>query len=411
MADSSELSSRPILPYGRQTIDDDDLSAVMDVLKSDYLTTGPQVSAFEHKFAHRVQAPHAIACANGTAALHAVMIGMDLSPGDCVIVPSITFLATANAARFTGADVCFADVDPTTALMTPETLERSIDSALRKGWTPRLALIVHMTGRPADMPALKAVADKHDIRLVEDACHALGGTQINPDKTQTPVGACKYSVASCFSFHPVKNIACGEGGMITTSDAAFAKRMRQVINHGMVREAEDMLAPDFSLDEFGQRLPWAYEMQSLGYNYRLSDIHAALGASQLTKLDTFLEARNRIAVRYDAELADLSPIIRTPAPSIHGASGHHVYTIHMDFGEKVPPREEVMKQLHALRIGSQVHYMPVNQQPYYTNIYGSPEGMEGARKWYSSCLSLPFYPTLSDDDIDYVIQALRSIAT
>jgi UDP-4-amino-4,6-dideoxy-N-acetyl-beta-L-altrosamine transaminase len=368
------------LPYGRQTIDDDDIAAVVEALRSDYLTTGPRVEAFETEFAAKVGAAHAVVCSNGTAALHMAMIALEVGPGDVCIVPSITFLATANCGRFQGAEVVFADVDPLTGLMTPATLETALAEA---GGAARVVLPVHLAGRQCDMPAIRAVSEEAGCAVVEDACHALGSVA-----DFGRAGGGQYSAMTCFSFHPVKTIATGEGGMVTTNDAAIAQRLRLARSHGMVRE--------------GLAEPWAYEQRMLGYNYRLPDLNCALGLSQLEKLDRFVARRRALAARYDELLGPLNLVTVIPS---QGRPAFHLYVALIDFEAAGVSRAELMRRLAEQGIGTQVHYIPVHTQPYYRERYGLPK-LPGAQAWYARCLSLPLFPGMADDDPDRVVAAL-----
>lgn len=379
------------LPYGRQTIDDQDILAVAAILRSDYLTTGPAAEAFERAVADFVGANHAIACSNGTAALHLAMMALGVSPGDAVIVPTITFLATANAARYCGADVIFADVDPDTALMTPATLR---DAIARAGARKIKAILpVHLGGSACAMEEIAAIAREIGAAIVEDACHALATSS-----EAGRVGNCRHSDMTVFSFHPVKTIATGEGGMVTTRDPALAQKLRRLRNHGVVREADEFVDPSLSSDTDGLAAPWAYEMQSLGYNYRLSDIHAALGLSQMRKLPAFANRRRALSLLYaDALPAHIGHVRMNP-----GACPH-LFIALMDFS--ATPRGEVIRRLRQAGIGAQVHYMPVHRQPYYKALYGETH-LPGAEDYYSRCLSLPLFPGMTDDDALRVVEAL-----
>jgi UDP-4-amino-4,6-dideoxy-N-acetyl-beta-L-altrosamine transaminase len=389
-------ASLNFLPYGRHSIGDDDVAAVAAVLRGDFLTTGPWVDEFERKFAIATGAVHAVACNSGTAALHLAVHAQDIGPGDAAIVPTITFLATANVVRMCGADVFFADVDPDTALMTPQTLLGAIQRAQESKLRVKLALPVHICGQICDMPALHQVAKAFDIALVEDACHSLGVPN---------VGATTHSKAACFSTHPVKAIATGEGGMVTTSDAGAASRMRRLRSHGMVREPADFQRHDMAFDG-GEPNPWYYEMAEIGWNYRLPDVLCALGISQLGKLDSFWRRRVAIAQLYNRLLGSLAPVIR-PVP--HGPlHGWHLYAVLIDFKVLGSTRKQVMKWLRARNIGTQVHYIPVHRQPYYRQRYGVLE-LPGADAFYARCLSLPIFPTMSDDDVVRVAEALSTL--
>ena len=381
--------SQPILPYGRQTIDDDDIAAVSQALRGDFLTTGPTVEAFEAAFAEMVGARHGVACANGTAALHLAMLALDVKPGEVVIVPSITFLATANCARYVGADVVFADVDPDSGLMTPATLTEATKRVGRRRL--RAVLPVHLRGDAVDLPGLAALAADAGAVLVEDAPHALG-TTMNYGNVAETVGDGRHSAMATFSFHPVKTIATGEGGMVTTNDPALAVRLRTLRSHGMVR-------PD-GAD------PWWYEMPEPGFNYRLPDILCALGLSQLKKLPQFAARRRSLAALYSNALVPLLPVVRAAQRPAWSDPVLHLMTVLIDFEAAGRTRRQVVDALKAQGIGSQVHYIPVHRQPYYRDLCGDAD-LPGADAWYARCLSLPLYPGMHDDDVARVVGALR----
>lgn len=399
------MVERPFLPYGRQTIEDDDKAAVLAVLGSDYLTTGPEVAKFEAAVMGATASHFAISCNSATAGLHIAAMALGLREGDSVIVPSMTFLATANGPHYTGANIVFADVDPDTGLMTPETLEAAI---ARSPSRPRAVFPVHLNGHQVDMAGVSAVASKIGAAVVEDACHALGGTQPNAQGGITPIGSCGYSDMAVFSFHPVKAIAMGEGGAVTTNDPDLANRLALARNHGMTRNRDDFAVTDFAFDADGTVNPWYYEMQAPGYNYRAPDINCALGTSQLKKLDRFLTRRVEIADLYDRLLAPLARALRPVPRSAFGTSGWHLYPVLIDFEALGTSRRKVMEALRDKRIGTQVHYIPVHRQPYYRAK--SPElELPGAERYYARELSLPLYPSLTDDDVHYVVEALTSI--
>jgi UDP-4-amino-4,6-dideoxy-N-acetyl-beta-L-altrosamine transaminase len=377
------------LPYGRQSIDEGDIAAVVEALRSDFLTTGPRVEAFEAAFAAAVGAQHAVACSNGTTALHMAMMALGLAEGDRCVVPSITFVATANAVRFQGAEVTFCDVDPKTGLMTPETLERALTAG---GGKACAVLPVHLAGRMPDLAGLNALAAKAGACLVEDACHALGSTG-----SSGRAGDCAHSEMACFSFHPVKTIATGEGGMVTTNEPYLAEALRLARNHGITRD------PDRFAHAERAGEPWYYEQEVLGWNYRLPDVLCALGLSQLGKLEAFVERRLALARRYDALLQPLSPLVRT-LPT-EGRPGLHLYVVLIDFAAAGVERAKLMESLRTQGVGSQVHYIPVHRQPYYVERYGSID-LPGADAWYDRCLSLPLFPAMADDDPERVVEAL-----
>ncbi len=381
----------PLLPYGRQTIEDDDIAAVAQALRGDFLTTGPLVEAFEAAFAEKVGARHAVACSNGTAALHLAMLALEVRPGEVCIVPSITFLATANCARYVGAEVVFADVDPQTGLMTPDTLAEAISRV--GGRRLRAVLPVHLRGDAAELPALATLAAEAGAVLVEDAPHALGST-MSFGNTSERVGDVRHSAMATFSFHPVKTIATGEGGMVTTNDGRLAERLRTLRSHGMVR-------PD-GAD------PWIYEMPEPGFNYRLPDILCALGLSQLAKLDRFAARRRSLAARYAEALKPLAPLVRPAVRPDWSDPVLHLMVALIDFEATGKTRRQVVDELRARGIGTQVHYIPVHTQPYYRDRYG-PIDLPGAQEWYRTCLSLPLYPGMADEDVDRVILALSGV--
>jgi UDP-4-amino-4,6-dideoxy-N-acetyl-beta-L-altrosamine transaminase len=379
------------LPYGRQTIEDDDVEAVALALRADYLTTGPTVAAFEGLFAGAVGAAHAVACSNGTATLHLAMMALDIGPGDVCIAPSITFLATASCAAYVGADVVFADVDPDTGLMTAGTLAEALDRA--RGRRVRAVLPVHLRGEVCGLPALKALADSAGAVLVEDAPHALGSLY-RFDDAAGAVGDGRYGAMASFSFHPVKTIATGEGGMLTTNDAALAERLRRFRSHGMSRpEGAD---------------PWIYEMVQPGFNYRLPDIACALGISQMGKLPRFSERRRRLAALYREALASLTPLVTLPPPMPWSDPVLHLLCALIDFEAAGISRRMVVEGLAARGIGSQVHYIPVHSQPYWQDRNGALS-LPGAEAWYARCLSLPLYPAMEDGDVERVVTALREV--
>jgi UDP-4-amino-4,6-dideoxy-N-acetyl-beta-L-altrosamine transaminase len=384
-------SGGAFLPYGRQTIEDDDVAAVAAALRADFLTTGPTVEAFETAFKHKVGAEHAIAVANGTATLHLAMLALGVGEGDVCIAPSITFLATANCARYVGAEVVFADVDPHSGLMTPDTLAQAL---ARVGDRPVKAILpVHLRGDVCDLPAMRGMASAAGAVLVEDAPHALGSVGTFGG-VEHPVGDGAYSAFASFSFHPVKTLATGEGGMLTTNDAGLAARARSLRGHGMVRPPGSD--------------PWWYEMPEIGFNYRIPDVLCALGISQLAKLDRFVERRRALTARYIELLEALSPRVRLATSPDYSNPALHLLTVLIDFDALEISRRMVVDGLKAHGIGSQVHYIPVHQQPYYVKRYGALD-LPGAQAWYDRCLTLPLYPTMADGDVDRVVDALAKV--
>ncbi len=398
MPDGSPVT--PFLPYGRQTIEADDIAAVAEALQADFLTTGPLVDRFEDALAARVGAKHAVVCSNGTAALHLAIKALKIGPGDLCVVPSVTFLATANCARYEGAEVVFADVDPDTGLMTPATLVEALERCDAE--RVRAILPVHLCGAPADTATLARLARSIGAVLIEDACHALA-----TDTGRGPIGACADSAMACFSFHPVKTLTTGEGGAVTTNDPELAARLKLARSHGMTRDPDDFELPDLAFDD-GAANPWWYEQQELGLNYRLPDFNCALGLSQLAKLDRFVARRRRLAELYREALASLGNLVR-PVPVPPGSNPTlHLFAVLIDFEAAGLSRRAVMQALKARGIGTQVHYIPVHRQPYYTDLYGETD-LPGADAWYRRTLSLPLYPAMSDEDPARVVHALAQV--
>jgi UDP-4-amino-4,6-dideoxy-N-acetyl-beta-L-altrosamine transaminase len=387
------------LPYGRHLIEPDDVAAVVEVLTSGQLTQGPRVEAFEQALAAKVGATAAVACSSGTAALHLILAALDVGPGDICIAPAISFLSTATAVRFCGAEVVFADADPLTGHMTPQTLRQAAARAPRPA---KVALPVHLGGRMANMPGLAEVAADLGLILVEDACHALGSARAG-----ARAGGCAHSAASAFSFHPVKTIACGEGGMAVTKDPVLAERMRRLRNHGVTHDPALMVDPALSLDPAGRRHPWSYEQLELGFNYRMTDLEAALGLSQLHKLDRFVARRAALAAAYDRRLASLAGRLWPVRPAPDEAPSLHLYAVQIDFDACGFTRDALMRDLAAQGIGTQVHYIPLYRQPYFAHRYG-PLRLPGAEAWYDHVLALPLFPAMADEDVDRVVDALET---
>lgn len=371
------------LPYGKPSLDEDDIAAVVAVLRSDWLTTGPKVAEFERAFADYVGTQEAIAVSSGTAALHCAMAALGIGPGDEVIVPAMTFAATANSVVFQGGKPVFADVDPETLLLDPVSVEDCI--------TPRTRAVVAVdyAGQPCDYKALRAITDRHGLALVADACHALGGS----DKGR-PVGS--LADLSTFSLHPVKPITTGEGGMITTNDPALARQMRVFRNHGITTDHREREQQD----------SWFYEMVDLGYNYRLTDFQCALGLSQLRKLPGWVARRQEIACAYDGALAGL-PTVRSLAVRAGVIHAYHLYVIQLSLDSLQKTRAEVFTAFRAEGIGVNVHYLPVHLHPFYRERFGTGLGQcPVAEAVYEQILSLPIFPTMNCQNVDEVIRIL-----
>jgi perosamine synthetase len=374
---------QPTIPYGRQEIDDDDVAAVVEVLRGDWLTTGPAVDRFEQAFAELVGAPHAVAVANGTAALHVAMLAAGIGPGDEVIVPTLTFAASANAARYVGAEVVFCDV-------RADTLGVDVaDVAARVTPRTRAIVVVDYAGVPCDLDGIMALAAQHGITVIEDACHAVGATHRG-----RPIGSIAH--LSTFSFHPVKHLTTGEGGMVTTADPALHRRLRRLRSHG--------IDSDFRQRESAGT--WEYDVVELGYNYRLSDINAALGASQVPKVLGWVERRRALADRYRALLADL-PVTTIVEPE-HVRASWHLFPVLLDEGPGRPTRAEVFAALRAAGIGVNVHYRPLHLHTSFRSATVAEGALPVAEAAYARLLSLPMWHGLTDADQDRVVAELRT---
>ena len=393
------------LPYGRQSISEADIEAVVETLRSDFLTTGPMVERFEKALAETVGAKEAVVVSNGTAALHLAMMSEELSPRCAVIVPAITFAASANCVAYCGAPVIFADVDPVTGLITDETFDDALKTLERDYHGHRLGGVipVHYAGRPVDLGHIRAVCEEHGSFVIEDACHAIGTVG-----QQGPVGSCQSSTAACFSFHPVKTLTTGEGGAITTNDPVLARRLRALRSHGIERDPAHFVGLRY--DGEGDTGPWVYEQQCLGYNYRLPDINCALGLSQLKRLPEFATRRKALVKAYEKALfASGLSALWTAFPDEGTDPVYHLFTARLDFQNLGITREKVMAELREHGIGTQVHYIPVHRQPYWQNRTLAQRELPGADAYYQNTLSLPLYADMNDDDPLRVIEALRKV--
>jgi UDP-4-amino-4,6-dideoxy-N-acetyl-beta-L-altrosamine transaminase len=390
------------LPYGRQVLDEEDIAAVTAVLRGDWLTTGPMVEKFEGGLAAKVGARFAVACSSGTAALHLATLAAGLKNGERAVVPSLTFLATANAVRYADAEVIFADVDSETGLLRAVDVEVAIDGA--RGLVSAV-LPVHLAGQCVDMPAIAAIAKARGLAIIEDACHALGSTYTADGETIS-VGSCRHSDMAVFSFHPVKAITTGEGGAVTTNDLRLYKKLKLLRSHGMTRNPAEFENPELAFAADGGPNSWYYEMPEVGFNYRASDINCALGLSQLGKLDRFVERRRALVATYDRLLAPLAPAILPPERAPNCNTAWHLYAPRIQFREIGIEREALMNRLRSVGIGTQVHYIPVHLQPYYRRRHGEQQ-LPGAMHYYRATLSLPLFPEMTDDDVLRVVNALR----
>jgi perosamine synthetase len=375
-----------LLPYGKQWLDDEDITAVVEVLRSDWLTTGPNVPEFEHAFAEFVGVQEAVAVTSGTAALHAAMAALGIGPNDEVIVPTMTFAASANCVVFQGGTSVFVDVEPDTLLINPEQVAAHI--------TPRTRAIIAVdyAGHPCDYTALRALAQQHGLALVADACHAIGGSYRGEE-----VGS--LADLSTFSLHPVKHMTTGEGGIVTTNDSTLAQRMRTFRNHGITTDHRQR-------QEQGS---WFYEMVDLGYNYRLTDFQCALGISQLRKLPAWVARRQEIARQYDATFAEMATV---EPLAVRGDVSHayHLYVVRFDLDNLHATRAEIFAALRAEGIGVNVHYIPVHLHPFYRQHFDTGPGLcPVAEAAYETIISLPMFPQMSDEDVADVVAAVEKV--
>lgn len=376
-----------MIPYGRQDISDKDVAAVLEVLQSDFLTQGPAVPRFEAAAMAHCNAKHAVAVNSATSALHIACMALDLGPGDWLWTVPNTFVASANVGIYCGADVDFVDTDPDTYCMSVSALEEKLEAASKNGTLPKVLIPVHFAGQSCDMRGISELARKYDVRIIEDASHAIGGRYLDQ-----PVGNCAYSDICVFSFHPVKIITTAEGGLATTNDPKLAQRMELHRSHGVTRDAELM----DKASEGG----WYYQMVDLGYNYRMTEMQAALGATQFERLEEFVSRRNFLAQRYDALLADLP--VTCPAQHPDSYSAYHLYPIQVD------DRARVFAQLRENGIGVNVHYIPVHTQPFWTARGFKVGDFPNAEAYYTKAISIPLYYGLTEENLGTVVQEIAS---
>lgn len=393
--------SPPFLPYARHSITSDDIAAVMRALKSGCLTGGAEVASFETELAAACGARHAVACGSGTAALHLALAAAGVGPGQRVLTSALTFLASANCAIYVGAEVGFADVDRETGNVTDETLDAA--------WSSDVTAVVpvHYAGRPCDMVGIAALARSRGAIVVEDAAHAIGSTFSAAGRSWR-VGGHPWADLTTLSFHPAKTMTSGEGGAVLTDDDGLASRCLRLRNHGIVRNATTVSCSIANGDALLTPGPWSYEMAEVGWNHRLSELHAALGRSQLARLPVMIARRRKLARRYDRALAHLR-YLRTPPVDDHTDPAWHLYVVQIDFDSIGLSRTQVIHQLRQAGIGTQVHFLPLHLQPFYRQRGGRPGLMPAAEDFYRRCLSLPLYFELMDDDADRVATEVRRV--
>lgn len=382
------------IPYGRQNINQDDIDAVVDVLRSDFLTQGKQVPHFETLVAQYCGAAHAVATNSATSALHVACMALDVGPGDWVWTTPTTFVSSANCALFCGARIDFVDIDPLTCNMSATRLAEKLVVAKAQGKLPKVVIPVHLCGQSCDMATIGALAREHGFRVIEDASHAIGGSYRGE-----PVGICRYSDITVFSFHPVKIITTAEGGMATTNDSQLSERMQRHRSHGITSN-RDQMSPR-PVDEI-----WNYQQIHLGYNYRMTDIQAALGASQMKRLDAFVDRRRQIAALYDAAFLDM-PII-VPGQHPDSLSSYHLYPVRISEGLTARTQRQVYDALWQADIAVNLHYIPVHRQPYFEAMGFRAGYCPEAEKFHRETISLPIFPGLMTEEQDHVIGALRA---
>lgn len=392
------------IPYGRQSIDEDDIQAVVDVLKSDWLTQGPAVKEFEDRLSNYCGSKYAVAVSSGTAALHLACLAAGLGQGDEVITSPITFAASANCALYVNARPVFTDIDIDTICMDPGRLASYLETRLDAFSGSRAVIPVHFSGLPCDMETINKIAEKYSLIIIEDACHALGA-EYKANGKWLKVGGCRHSDMSVFSFHPVKHITTGEGGAVLTNNSEYYERLLLLRSHGITKSPDKFINKD-SMAGFASE-PWYYEMQELGFNYRVTDIQCALGVSQLKKLDMFVSRRRGIAATYNKAFGGLECVSLTEEGGTR-KSAYHLYVLQIDFEKLGKTRSSVMRELREKGIGTQVHYIPVHLQPYYRNNFAYRDGQYPlAEKYFTKGLSLPIYPGMTDNEILRVVTSVR----
>jgi len=381
------------IPYGRHDIQSSDVNAVVEVLKSDFLTQGPMVPNFEEKVSRYCAAKYAIAVTSATSALHISLMALGIGKDDLVWTSPNTFLATANAALYCGAQIDFVDIDTQTYNICASELKHKLENAAKKNRLPKAVIPVHFAGQPCDMRSLHALSKEYGFYVIEDASHAMGGNYLN-----YKIGSCRYSDITVFSFHPVKIITTAEGGVALTNNDKLAQKLRLFRSHGVTRDPNLMsnVTPE----------PWHYEQVALGYNYRMNDIQAVLGANQVSRLDSYVKSRHAIADRYNSDLSHLP--LRLPYQTEDGYSAYHLYVVLIEKSHDLS-RKTVFEELRSRGIIVSVHYIPVHTQPYYRQLGFKIGQFPKAEAYYDKAISLTIYPTLSENDQNYIINSLKTI--
>ena len=385
-----------MIPYGRQDITQADIDAVVEVLNSDFLTQGPAIPKFEQAIANKCEVQHAVAVNSATSALHIACLALDLGKGDRLWTTPITFVASANCGLYCGAEIDFVDVDPNTYNMSVEVLAEKLEKAKQSNSLPKIVIPVHLCGQICEMQAIHELSQKYGFRIIEDASHAVGGRYQN-----SPTGNCQYSDITVFSFHPVKIITTGEGGMALTNNAGLATKMELLRSHGITRDTAQMTESSHG--------GWYYQQIDLGFNYRITDIQAALGLSQLDRLDDYVSQRHQIAARYN-ELLSTLPVV-TPWQHPDSYSGLHLYVIRLKLDSISKTHQQVFTALIQAGIGVNLHYIPVHLQPYYQQMGFESGNFPEAERYYSEAISLPMFPSLTEQDQDIVVEKLKQVLT
>lgn len=382
------------IPYGRQNIDQADIDAVMEVLTSPWLTQGPTIERFETALAQRCQAEYAIAVCNATAALHIACLVADLGPGDYLWTSPNTFVASANCARYCGAEVDFVDIDPHTLNLDARMLAEKLEVAKAAGKLPKVVIAVAFAGQSCDLRAIAQLSEQYGFTLIEDAAHAVGASYLG-----RPVGCGQYAAMTVFSFHPVKIITSAEGGMVLTNNAEYAERLRRLRSHGITGDPAQMKVPETGL--------WYYQQLELGFNYRMTDLHAALGLSQLARLDAFVAKRRQLAARYETLLEGVPVTLPVNQPGAESA--WHLYVVRLCLSRITLSQAQVFEALRAAGLGVNLHYIPVHLQPYYRELGFKDGDYPQAEQYFSEAISLPLYPDLTDAEQEEVVAHLRRI--
>jgi UDP-4-amino-4,6-dideoxy-N-acetyl-beta-L-altrosamine transaminase len=383
-----------LIPYGKQDITQEDIEAVVSVLESDFLTQGPQVPAFENALMKHCGAEFALAVNSATSALHIACLASGLGKGDWLWTSPITFVASANCGLYCDANVDFVDIDPNTYNMCPQKLEEKLIRAESEGKLPKVVVPVHLCGQPCDMRAIHQLAQKYGFKIIEDASHAIGGRYLNQ-----PIGSCQYSDITVFSFHPVKIVTTAEGGAVVTNDRALADKMSLLRSHGITRDTDLMQNESHG--------GWYYEQIDLGFNYRMTELQAALGVSQMTRLDDFVSARHKLAHRYNSELKDLPITLPYQLPETY--SGLHLYVIRLELDRITKTHRQVFEELRSKGVGVNLHYIPVHTQPYYQNMGFSKGDFPESEKYYSEAISLPMFHAMTEAQQNTVIQIVHEV--